>query len=408
MMGNEMDTTKKISFWGLCAIFLVNFAYMADFVIVPAGDAIYTHFAGAPTGVLNFILTGSQGIAAISALLSGLMMRYFSKRNLMVVLFAIFTASASCSALIDSAYFMAAMRAITGFAFGAIVPIALALINEIYHDNEKKCTFLVGFFNAFMAILGSVISIVAGWLCAIQWDYVFFEYLAGIPMLIMLIIFLPKTPAEKDNETLIESKDNKVPFPYARFAALCGGTLFFCISYCFMNYQNSIYLAQTGLGNSSVSGVLTSVMTIGSMVGGFAMAVLYQKIRRGTPGVCFLALTLGYLGCCFPINVAWIGVCYFLLGFGYGTVQPYYYYYATIVLPPAKASTGLAFIGAMIGLGYFISSYVTTFVQNVFAYEQLVDMCPLYTITAGIALALSIILAIHCKKKHLDEAVKKC
>ena len=402
-----MTQTKKISVLGLTALFLVNFAYMADFVIVPAADAIYTEFADAPMAVLNFILTGTQLMAIVGALLSPLLMRQFSKKNIIVILFGIFTIAACCGGLVANAYYMAVMRAIVGCTFGALVPVALALINEIYHDDSKKCSFLIGSFNAIMAIIGAAMSVVAGWLCAVHWNYVFYEYLAAIPILLLMIFCIPKTPPEKDQEVAVSKSDAKAKMPLDRVLAMNMALVFFGIIYIFMCYQCSMYLAETGLGDSRVSGVLSSVMTFGSMIGGFAFAVIFLKIKRITPGIMFLILGLAYVGCCFPVNVIWVGVCYFLLGFAYGTVLPYYYMYATVIVPPSKASMSLSFTSAAVGIGTFLSSYLTTFLLDTMDITERVQLCPYYAVASILAAVISIVLGVRCHKKGMDDAYFK-
>jgi hypothetical protein len=81
----EMITAKRMNIMGIIALFLVNFGYMADMVIIPAAHEIYNEFSAEPVGLLNFILTGPQLIDVASALLVTVFMRHFSKKNIRVV-----------------------------------------------------------------------------------------------------------------------------------------------------------------------------------------------------------------------------------------------------------------------------------------------------------------------------------
>ena len=79
--------TKKAAVLGTAAFFLINFAYMADMVIIPAADAILLRFSDAPAWLLNFILTGSQLMAVPSALLAPALMRRFRKKRILLFSF---------------------------------------------------------------------------------------------------------------------------------------------------------------------------------------------------------------------------------------------------------------------------------------------------------------------------------
>lgn len=390
----SMGNITKISVWGLAALFLVNFAFMADFVIIPAVDAIYTEFADVPIGVVNFIVTGSQLTAIISPLLAGIFTHYFSKKTVIVFFFALFTVSAILTGAVQNAYYIAVMRAIAGFAFGALPPVAIALINEVYRHDEKKSNWLVGTFNAFMALIGAAMAYVAGILCAIQWNWVFFEYFAAIPMLIFMIIFIPKTPPEKDSVVKTEEGKPKERVHWPPVIALLFSLVLFGIIYFFMMYQLSVYVKEVGLGGAGFAGTLSSIMVIGSTLGGFVFAILYSRLKRVTISILFLILTLGYVGSSFVLGPVWFALCCGLLGFAYGTALPYYYQYITVLVPESKMSACLGFVTASIGIGAFVSSYIVTFLIDVLELPGQLALCPYYAGAAGVAFIVSVVLSI--------------
>jgi MFS family permease len=403
-----MATSKRISIMGLIALFLLNFGYMADMVIVPAADSIIREFANAPVGVLNFILSGPQLFAIGSALLVSALMRSISKKNIIVALFSLFTVAACLGAAIKDPYYIAIMRALVGISYGGMVPVAIALINEIYHEDEKKCSALVGTFNGFTALIGAVMAIVAGWLCAIHWSYVFYEYLAAIPILILLIVFVPKTKPEKvqtkeDGKAAVSEK-----VPIGRVIALLGSVLVVCIIFNFMVYQSSIYVAQNGLGDSVFSGILNSVITILTAIACFIFSFVYGRFKRGTAALMYFVLAAGYFGCSFALNQIWAIFCVALLGFGFGLAMSYFFIYATVIVPPTKVSMMLGLVAADIGLGTFLCTYASTFLMSFFSFTKLTSVCLIYAGVAVVGGVVSVILTLrNSRKLHLDEPNQK-
>jgi MFS family permease len=400
-----MTTTKQMSIMGIIALFLVNFGYMADMVIIPAANEIYNEFSAAPVGLLNFILTGPQLIGVASALLVTIFMRHLSKKSIIVCLFALFTIFSCLGVAVKNPYYIAAMRFGTGFAFGGLAPAAIALINEIYHEDEKKCSWLVGSFNGFTAIIGAIMSIIAGWLCAIRWDFVFYEYLAAIPMLILLLIFVPKTEPEKTQTAQEGESGTAEKIPIGSVAVLIGSLFLLGLIFNIAPYQCSIYVAQTGLGDSMLAGVLNGVLTIFTAIGCFVFAAIYERFKRGIAALIYFFLAVGFLGCCFVVNQAWVIVFYALLGFGWGLAMPYFYMYATVIAPPSKASMILCLVAADIGLGAFLSSYLSTIMMSAFNFSELILLFPIYAGIAFIGGILSLILTIRSRKLEVNKTL---
>jgi MFS family permease len=390
---------RKMSGIALIALFLVNFAYMADMAIIPAADAIYSVFSDAPIGLLNFILTGPQLIGVASALLISVLMRRFSKKRIIVVFFALFTISACLGAVVKDPYYIAAMRALVGFSNGGLAPAAIALISEVYFDDEKKLNGLVGAFSGFTALIGAAISIVAGWLCSIHWDYVYYIYFAAIPMLFLLMISLPDLPLQQATDKTNETTHVKMSI--SRLAALIGSILLICVIFNVMSYQCAIYVTQNGLGDSVFAGILSGVVTISTAVGCFIFAPIYNRLNRGISSVFYFMLALGFLTSLFPFNQVWAIVCFAILGFAYGLAMPYYYVRASAIVPPEMASSVTGIVAAAIGFGSFLSSFVSTFLINIFDFSALISLFPLYIGVLTLGGIVAVILAVRDKKTRL-------
>lgn len=382
-----MMRTKKTAVLGTAAIFLINFAYMADMVIIPAADAILLRFSDAPAWLLNFILTGSQLMAVPSALLAPAMMRRFRKKRILLFFFSLFTISGCAGALVQSAAYLALMRALVGFSFGALAPTALSLLTELYQGDEKKCAAVMGAFNGVMTAMGAIMSVIAGFLCARRWDAVYLEYLAAVPMLIFMAVFLPSRPPERE-QTQAPCSAGPQTRSVGKVCFLVVSIFFSCLTFNTMTYQCSIFVSQSGLGDSVFAGVISSTLAAASALSSFFFSAIFQKLRHRVCLLCFGLTALVYAGCCFPVNRVWILLCMVLLGLAYGLELPYFYLYAAEIAPPHRRSLVMGIVAASLGLGAFFTSYIVTLLERLLHIRELVSLWPVYILFSLAAAAM--------------------
>lgn len=380
-------------------LLLVNFGFMADLAIIPAYHGIAVQFPDASPGVLNFIFSGSQLTALVSTLLCAVFMRHFSKKNIILCGFALFAAGACLGVLIIDPVYVAVMRGVAGFGFGALVAPSIALINEIHRDDKKKAGMLVGFFDGSMAVIGAVVSVIAGFLAAEHWTHSFYQYYAAIPIFILLLIFIPKTPPQKETlakELLQSVADEKMP--WGRVFMLLGSFFMMNLFYCYMTYLSAPYVVETGIGGEVLSGNLGFALSIASGCAGFLFVKTYGFLKRATINVAYLCILAAYLGFSFPPGAFLLYVLYIIMGFGFGTSMSFYYVHAANTVPKSKGPQVFSFIAAAMSIGSFAATYVVTGVMRLAGTESYVAICPIYAAAAGAGFVLSVILAVRDKK----------
>ena len=120
---------------------------------------------------------------------------------------------------------------------GFVNTAAVALLAEVFIDEKLRGMYM-GIFNAAMAGVGAVMSYCAGILAIRSWESVYKIYWASVPILILFILFLPKTDSvAESNDTAAEAKHEKLSGHYWIFVI----SLFvFVISYMVLSYMVSI------------------------------------------------------------------------------------------------------------------------------------------------------------------------
>lgn len=387
----KASNDRKISILGLAAIFCVNLAYMADLVIIPAADSIYAVFGDAPVWVLNFILSGPQLITIFSALLAPSLSRQFSKKHIIITAFAVFTIAASSCGFILNVYYIALMRAIVGFCNGILMSTAMAFLAELYWQDEAKCSAVMGYYNSSMNGFGIVLPLLAGVLCVRQWNLVFYEYLLGIPILLLMFFTLPDTPPEKMQEASSENQAGDEKLPMLRIVSMLISIVVLGTVFNFATYQSSMYLAENQLGDAAVAGVMSSIGCVAGVVAGLFFGKAYEKLKQNLIIVIYLLLALGYVGISFVLSAFWFGICLFVMGLAYGASMSYYFAYATTFVPESKNSTVTGWITAGVSVGTFLCTYVSSFLQATLGIDTLLGLCPIYAGIAGIGVLMTFV-----------------
>lgn len=418
--GNKV--AKGMSTVALVALFLTNFAYMSDLVIIPTADVIYGYFLplGVDMAVCDYILSGSQLLAIIGALLAVVFMRYFSKRTIILVFYTIFTLITASTVFVIDALYIAVTRAIAGFCFGALFPTGIALIMEMYRDDEEKCERYIGFSNGTMGLVGALASIASGFLLGIglgiggevvglQCAFAF--YFISVPILIALFVSLPKTPAEKDvNFDAVEktsggSDESAQQFPVGKTIAFLVSFAVAVILYCFMSYQYARFLPQHFELDTTLTAFLGSLGGLMSCIAGFVFGSVFKKTGRYTITCSYLLFVIAFLlfGLCAD-NLALVILGLVLNGLGFGFAVPYFYGYAATQYPAKFESLMSSLITVAFGVGQFLCTFVTTWTTEGLGLVSIdpvtempvIDYASFFLYVAGaaaVAFVLSFILA---------------
>lgn len=421
MSANNAATAKKMSTVALAALFLTNFAYMSDLVVIPTADVIYGYFLplGVSVSVCDFILSGSQFFAIAGALASALIMRYFSKRTIILTLYTVFAVVTISTIAYVEPVWIAATRAISGLCFGAMFPTGIALIMEMYRDDEERCGKYIGFSNGTMGLVGGCSSIISGFLLGIGLAggeimglrCSFALYLISIPILIALFVSLPKTPAEKDidfNEVEDAAAGGKASWTKA--AALVVSVAAANIIYCVMTYQYAMYLPQHFELSTTVTAFLGAMGGLMSCVAGFTFGKIFDKLGRFTITASFFGFIIAFLlfgFCADSLPLVFVGLVLNGLSFGYSV--PYFYSYAASQFPARFQSTISSLLTVGMGVGMALCTFATTFFTGLLglvSFDEVAQMdvinyagfMPYVAGAAAVAFLLSLVLAIKDKK----------
>ncbi|MDO5410243.1 MAG: MFS transporter [Lachnospiraceae bacterium] len=395
----NMKMSKGRTALFLIALFLTNIAVMADMVIIPAANELYETFQN-PTAV-NFILSGAAFIMLFSAMLCGKAMQYFSKKNILIGAMIVFAIASIFGGVVVNVYYVLFMRVLVGISMGFVNAAAMALIAEVYVDENKRGT-IMGTFNAAMAGIGAVMSLVAGVFAVKSWQEVFKVYWIAVPVIIMMFFFLPQTAPERESEMEQETgKSTETPYLVHQMMLMLSCFAYNLI-YAIIYYQVAVLVAEQGYGNESIAGLLSTLGTVGSCILCILFGSIYNKLKRATIILGYAGLCISYLMLYLASGPVMAGVACTLCGASFGYGFSYFFMRCTVVVPAEKISSSISLTTAIGGFGMFLSTYTCTWLQNLMGVSSVLEILPVAIAAAGAAAVLSVICTIADKKHPSD------
>lgn len=377
------------------ALSLVHLNIMADNVIIPVAGNLFQDFPEANINVFNFILSGSSLVGGVSCLVFGKLMDRFSKKKLMIVAFVIFMIGGIFGDLIHTAEYIAVMRALVGIGMGALNGIAVAIISDLFIDEELRSSAM-GIFSAMQAAIGTILSYASGALAVNNWTTVFRIYLAAIPALIILLIIVPgdKAPVQVQEvkETVKEKINWKKLIPLdLSFAAIT------TLHYAFF-YQLSLAFAEKGIEDLGIIGIATALVTVGGFLLNLVFGRMYMKLKRFMPVFLYGLMALSFVILIVIPGVPMALIASFIAGACMGVSMSYYYMYCTVIVPASRVPASVSITTTTMYVACFFAPYITTVLQSIMNVGTILEVMPVLTAMLALGAVLSLILSLRDRK----------
>jgi predicted MFS family arabinose efflux permease len=397
-MSEKSNRTRN--FWIMLTLGLSTIAVMNEMVIIPVVGNLFHDFAGTSIAALNYILSGPRVLSALFSLLCAKLMYVIGKKNLMVIGFVVFAVSSILGDVVHNPYYMVIMRSFTGAGVGITSTCALAIISGVFVD-EKARSSMMGIYNASISIVGAIIGWVSGSVGAVEWRMVYRIYLAAIPVLAMIIIFVPKDKVSAGENTVKTTVSGDKKIPWRKILLMEAAFIIYTTGYFIVFLQISMIVAAKGLGGASLSGVLSALGTVGTMVFSAIFGLYYNKFRRFTICIGFALMALSYWILWSTTSAQAALIANILLGASYGLGVSYYMMYCTVIVPPAQIPLSISITATALNIGAFLSTYCSTLLQRIMGVSTIVDVIPVLIVILTAGAVLSLVLSIAERKKSI-------
>ncbi len=392
----EMTKTKRV----LCliALMLTNLAVMADLVIIPVISDLYTAY-GDQMNAVNYVVSGPALIIVVTSLLATVLCRKLDKKIVIVLGGLFFTVGSICGVLVDNIWYMCFMRTLVGIGSGIVQVVAVSMIADIYEDADQRAK-ITGYYNATMSFVGIAYSYFAGILAVGgNWKNVFNLYWLAVPMMIFLVLFVPsiRPAAETAKEEGKGAAKEKMGASFWQlqifwFLAnlLFGATVL---------YYVAVYIAENSLGDSSFSGMATSVKQLVGFLLCFGFGVIYKKLKRNTITVTYLLAAVTLVWLIFApskfaaVVIATVCGCCYKIAFSFA------YAHGFAIVPASRTEDATAITTAVYGIGTFCSTYFASLLLKIMHTDSYTKTWIIPAVIFAVMGVVELILSLADKKK---------
>lgn len=278
------------------------------------------------------------------------------------------------------------LSCLLGVGCGLVIPLAASLISQYFVGKAR--TKELGMKSSLSNFTVIFATLFVGWMASINWHLSFIVYMVPIIPL-ALIPFMtdryiqkhsvldgapPYAPLDEpvpDDKAKAEAEKASRPaspnfhFSGKRIATLLAGimALYFMITYAteVISYYLPFTMKYYRLSTGDV-GVATAMFFVAATLSGFLLTHIIALLRHNTVQVALLMCIAGLFIIGF-IHYYWafiLGV--FIMGFGYGTIQPVIYDKTSYIAPTSAKST--AYFSYLLTCNYIGISVVPFIIQG--------------------------------------------
>lgn len=284
----------------------------------------------------------------------------FDKKDLVLFAIASYCFGGVGAAFINQTiYHLIATRIFVGIGAGLSAPLCGAYINELYDGLDKKN--MLGWANAVGSLMGAGITMAAGILCAIRWDYTFFAYGFFVIVFIMAALFLPSSPAPVSSGMDLSEKAivrlDYTPKQKVKLFIVCLYGFLFLLCCMTLMVKFAIFVDEKKIGDPVVIATAMSILMMGilsaSAVFGFA-EMLFKRytmvVSSGLAGIGVFIMVNSHTP-----NPVFISS--YILGLGAGLNFPLLQTKALAIGPKKNGTFANAMVLGVVNSGQFLAAF---------------------------------------------------
>lgn len=283
----------------------------------------------------------------------------YDKKSLVLVALVLYIIGGLGGAFVTgSIYQIIAMRTFVGIGAGISAPLCGAIINELYDGFDRQN--MLGWANGVDSLMAMVLTMIAGYLCAIKWQYTFFVYGYFILVLLMVATSLPSLPAPSASES---SEKKKLKLSYNgkqkfKLFLVCLYEVVFTIFLVVMMIKLSIFITDEKLGDPVVIATGMSVAIFGIAIGSVLFGLADKLFKRYTMIVSTLCVAAGTFIIYGAFTKTPVFAGCFIVGLGAGFNLPTVQSRALAIGVKVDGTFANAMIIGIMNSGQFLATFV--------------------------------------------------
>lgn len=262
-----------------------------------------------------------------------------------------------------------------GIGAGLIIPLSTGLIADVFTGEYR--TEQLGLSSSITNVTLVFATLIAGWLANYNWHLPFVVYLMPLVCLVLCNYLRPrylKDNANLVNDTQIQTKQDVTTNSYIKPGQMINKRLLIglMVIYFFATYVGMIvtynlpFVIQSYHLSSDYSGTLISILFLAIMLPGLFITKIIRILSDYALVAGFGLMAAGLFMIVFFKNIYIIGAGTFIIGFGYGIIQPLIYNKTVLTARIQKAVLALAFVMSMNYVALVTIPFIADFFESVF------------------------------------------
>ena len=346
-------------------------AVMAGSIISPVIALMQGNLAGADENNIRFVLTiHALFIASFSPIFGTLIDKIGPKKPFTLGLLLYGVAGASGLFITDITT-MVISRVFLGIAVAGVATPLIVLILNAYTGEE--CNKVMGWQASSSALGGVIWPLIGGALGVLAWNLPFSIYLAGIPLGLLALVFLPDVSKAKIAAQTTAAKGVSVLQTLKRkpfILAVYGLGMWLMV----MLYTNVTFVPQLvaqgfGVSNTLFISIFISVMGIAATLSAFMYKKVKAKFSHNIIAVIALSLwTVGFVLLSQFIDMLPLVLTVVLFGVGQGILLPTLNIWVGELSDVAARGRMVSFLTTFLFLGQFLPPIIFNPVFSAFSF----------------------------------------
>ncbi|OOM74077.1 major facilitator superfamily protein [Clostridium puniceum] len=361
---------RKITIAVLCMSTLA----LCYILIAPLLAEMNKSFPSATATQIQLIYTIPSMIAIPAMLISGKMVYYFSKKNMILISMIIIVMSSLLPVLFNGSLTILYLTSgLMGSGLGVVTTLSSNIVSDYFEDLERAS--IMGYQSAAISIGGAILSAISGKVATINWSYSYLILLLFIPCIFIVLKFLPKdSPIEK-----VGKADSTINIRLLYFAFLSFLCQIFVTGY---NSNIAFFIQNKNIGSVEAAGTVNSLFMLIGIPAGFIVGKLTKIFKRNIFFVAVAFISCGFFITAFSTDIKLVYLGAFFIGFGFSVRAPSAMTFAVNMVTSESAAMAIAIVGALSNVGNFIAPFIINMIGNIVGNDvsKIFTVCGICTI----------------------------
>lgn len=386
---------KKTNYFEIIGVLSLSLLLTSTYSISGCVPEMLDAFSEYPRSSVELLVSLPSTAIMFVVALTPFLSRFLSSRKMVIIGLSLIGTMGLIPVFFPTYPVMFVGRALLGLGLGLTNTSAVSLIGERFRGDLR--TRLQGIRCSMETLGQSALTLVAGQLLLIRWNYSFLIYGTALLILILYLAFVPTTKPVFSEQEEKEAEDGK-PHKFTRkewifcLQNLLMGVLVI-MSISLNNLRMSSYVIEKNLGASVDGSNILSISVFVGFLGGLVFGILFRKLKDRLLPVTMLATAAG-------LCIIVLANSLFLMTVGAAACSFFTTIYISCLfnrlsdhLPKAALTTAnsLTLVGCNLG------ATITPFVLRIIGAVHPASAAPFLTI-AGIYTVLAIIILVPQRK----------